>query len=70
MRRQQSRSQMLAEALTGLGLEDSRVGSSDEDDELPNYEQSQAEVAARKRREAAARARELEEGWNRARRGG
>ena len=68
-RRQQSRSQMLAEALTGLGLEDSRVGSSDEDDELPNYEQSQAEVAARKRREAAARARELEEGWNRARRG-
>ena len=47
-----------------------RMRSSDEDDELPNYEQSQAEVAARKRREAAARARELEEGWNRARRGG
>jgi hypothetical protein len=61
---------MLAEALTGLDLEDARVAS-DEDDELPNYEQSQAEVAARKRREAARRARELDEAWSRAmRRGG
>lgn len=61
---------MLAEAITGLTVEDTRMGSSDEDDELPNYEQSQAEVAARKRREAAARARELEENWSRARRRG
>jgi hypothetical protein len=60
---------MLAEALVGLGIDDG-VDSERSDDELPNYEQSQAEVAAKKRREAAARARELEEGWSRARRRG
>ena len=34
-----------------------------EDDELPDYAQSQAEMNARKRTEAAARARELEARW-------
>ena len=68
-RRQPSRSQMIAEALTGMGIDDRDAGS-DDDDELPNYEQSQAEVAAIKRREASARARELEESWARARRRG
>ncbi|KAF1831985.1 hypothetical protein BDW02DRAFT_24416 [Decorospora gaudefroyi] len=42
-----------------LGLDDSQ-GS---DDELPDYQQSQAEMAAKKRQEASARARELEERW-------
>jgi hypothetical protein len=59
---------MLAEALTGLDIQ--RESSEDDDDELPNYEQSQAEVAARKRREAARRARELDEAWSRSRRTG
>jgi hypothetical protein len=68
MRRQPGRSQMLAEALTGLDIQ--RESSEDDDDELPNYEQSQAEVAARKRREAARRARELDEAWSRSRRTG
>lgn len=68
-RRQPSRSQMIAEALTGMGIDD-RLVNSDDDEELPNYEQSQAEVAARKRREASNRARELEESWARARRRG
>jgi hypothetical protein len=61
---------MLAEAITGLTIDDSRMRHSDEDDELPNYEQSQAEFAAQRRRDAAARARELEENWSRARRRG
>jgi hypothetical protein len=59
--------QLLAEAITGLDIE---RGSSDDDEELPNYEQSQAEVAARKRREAARRAQELDEAWSRSRRWG
>jgi hypothetical protein len=47
-----------------LGLNDPQ-GS---DDELPDYQQSQAEMAARKRREASARARELEARWRNTRR--
>lgn len=42
------------------------LGLSDEqgpDDELPDYAQSQAEMAAKKREEASARARELEARW-------
>ncbi|KAI8943489.1 hypothetical protein NX059_001492 [Plenodomus lindquistii] len=35
----------------------------DSDDELPNYAQSQAEMSAKKRAEASARARELEARW-------
>jgi hypothetical protein len=42
-----------------LGLDDPQ-GS---DDELPDYQTSQAEMAAKKRREASARARELEARW-------
>lgn len=42
-----------------LGLDDP-MGS---DNELPDYQQSQAEMAARKRQEASARARELEARW-------
>jgi hypothetical protein len=42
-----------------LGLNDPQ-GS---DDELPDYQQSQAEMAAKKRQEASARARELEARW-------
>jgi hypothetical protein len=48
-----------------LGLNDPPRG----DDELPNYQQSQEEMAERKRLEAAARARELEAQWRRTRRG-
>ena len=47
-----------------LGLEDPQ-GS---DDELPDYQQSQAEMAAKKRQEASARARELEARWRGTRR--
>jgi hypothetical protein len=37
------------------------------DEELPNYAQSQAEMDARKREDAAARARDLEARWRDAR---
>ena len=46
-----------------LGLNDA-TGS---DDELPDYQQSQAEMAAKRRIEASARARELEARWRGAR---
>jgi hypothetical protein len=50
-----------------LNLELERLGLEDEvepdDDELPDYAQSQAEMNARRRREAAERARELEARW-------
>lgn len=42
-----------------LGLEDDNVA----DEELPNYQQSQAEAHERRRAEASARARELEARW-------
>lgn len=49
-----------------LGLD--RDGDhSPDDDELPDYAQSQAEMHARKRQEAAARARDLEARWRGAR---
>ncbi|KAH9882822.1 hypothetical protein J1614_000188 [Plenodomus biglobosus] len=51
--------------LAMLGLEDEH-GS---DDELPDYAQSQAEMNAKKRAEASARARELEARWRNTRRG-
>lgn len=47
-----------------LGLD----GDEAPDDELPDYAQSQAEMNARKRAEASARARELEARWRGARR--
>jgi hypothetical protein len=65
---QPSRTQLLAEALNGLDDEGSRQESSSEDDELPDYAQSQAEAAARQRREAARRAQELDQMWSSARR--
>ncbi|KAE9963513.1 hypothetical protein BLS_009213 [Venturia inaequalis] len=79
--RRPSRSQLVAEALTGLDHEDrmrpmAEVHRLDEDDltldenddDLPDYAQSQAEASARQRREAARRAQELDEAWSRARR--
>lgn len=63
---QSSRSQLLAEALAGVELQD--LENSEDDDELPNYEQSQAEAGARQRQEAARRAQELNEAWSAARR--
>lgn len=48
-----------------LGLE----GDHSDDDELPDYAQSQAEMNAKKREEAAARARDLEARWRGARNG-
>jgi hypothetical protein len=42
-----------------LGLEDGTVPEED----LPNYQQSQAEAHERRRAEASARARELEARW-------
>ncbi|OAG01785.1 uncharacterized protein CC84DRAFT_1100170 [Paraphaeosphaeria sporulosa] len=57
--------------LNTINLELERLGLSDSerppDDELPDYAQSQAEMAAQKRKEASARARELESRWNLAR---
>lgn len=50
--------------LAMLGLED---GHTSDDEELPDYAQSQAEMNARKREEAAARARDLEARWRGAR---
>lgn len=47
-----------------LGLDG---GSLQDDDELPDYAQSQAEMNAKKRAEAAARARDLEARWRGAR---
>ncbi|KAF1970193.1 hypothetical protein BU23DRAFT_582286 [Bimuria novae-zelandiae CBS 107.79] len=57
--------------LNAINLELERLGLSDNerppDDELPDYAQSQAEMAALRRKEASARARELESRWNLAR---
>lgn len=56
--------------LNAINLELERLGLTDEeqpDDELPNYAQSQAEMSEKKRKEAAARARELEARWNNSR---
>lgn len=59
--------------LNAINLELERLGLAEDDDvpppedELPDYAQSQAEMHARKRKEAAARARELEDRWNHAR---
>ncbi|KAF9701373.1 hypothetical protein EKO04_000361 [Ascochyta lentis] len=47
-----------------LGLDEDHTP---EDEELPDYAQSQAEMNARKREEAAARARDLEARWRGAR---
>ena len=57
--------------LNAINLELERLGLADNerppDDELPDYAQSQAEMAALRRNEASARARELESRWNLAR---
>jgi hypothetical protein len=79
--RQPSRSQLIAEALIGLdhedrmraeagilGLDDDDLTPDENDDDLPDYAQSQAEANARQRRAAARRAQELDEAWSRARR--
>ncbi|KAF2660785.1 hypothetical protein K491DRAFT_16074 [Lophiostoma macrostomum CBS 122681] len=50
-----------------INMELERLGLSDDgepDDELPDYAQSQAEMASKRQKEAAARARELEARWN------
>ncbi|KAH9867618.1 hypothetical protein IAQ61_008212 [Plenodomus lingam] len=57
--------QALRAELELLGLEDEHAS----DCELPNYAQSQAEMSAKKRAEASARARELEERWRNTRLG-
>lgn len=49
-----------------LGLENEHAR---DDEELPDYAQSQAEMNAKKRAEAAARARDLEARWRGARGG-
>ncbi|KAJ4289640.1 hypothetical protein N0V90_010969 [Kalmusia sp. IMI 367209] len=54
--------------VNAINLELERLGLSENerppDDELPDYAQSQAEMAALRRKEASARARELESRWN------
>ncbi|KAF2016405.1 hypothetical protein BU24DRAFT_200978 [Aaosphaeria arxii CBS 175.79] len=53
-----------------INMELERLGISDDgepDEELPNYAQSQAEMASKRRKEATERARELEARWNRSR---
>ena len=64
LRQMPSRTQLIAEALTGVGDDGSGDGS---DDELPDYATSQAEASAQQRQEAARRARELEDSWRRGR---
>ncbi|KAF2455770.1 hypothetical protein BDY21DRAFT_395018 [Lineolata rhizophorae] len=59
-------SQMFAEAIQGVGPAADIIPP--DDDELPNYAQSQMEASAQRRREAARRAAELEERWAAARR--
>ena len=57
--------------MASINLELEMLGLEDEhppDDELPDYAQSQAEMNAKKRVEASARARELEMRWRGARR--
>jgi hypothetical protein len=79
--RQPSRSQLIAEALVGLdhedrmraeagilGLDEDDLTPDENDDDLPDYAQSQAEASARQRREASRRAQELDAAWSRARR--
>jgi hypothetical protein len=64
--RQPSRAQLLADAITGWDGDESSQGS--QEDELPDYAQSQAEAHARQRREAARRAQELDLMWSNSRR--
>jgi hypothetical protein len=51
-----------------LGLNEDDLTPDENDDDLPDYAQSQAEASARQRRAAARRAQELDEAWSRARR--
>ncbi|KAF2201438.1 hypothetical protein GQ43DRAFT_471810 [Delitschia confertaspora ATCC 74209] len=58
----------LTQSMNPLNLELERLGLGGEEeappeDELPDYAQSQAEMSEKRRREAARRARELEERW-------
>jgi len=62
-----SRTQLAAEALLGLNVNDPEDLAGSED-ELPDYAQSQLEANARQRWEATQRARELDEAWRRGRR--
>lgn len=60
----------LSPNLNNINLELERLGMSEErepEDELPDYAQSQAEMSAKRRREATDRARELEARWNNSR---
>lgn len=50
------------------GLDEDDLTPDENDDDLPDYVQSQAEASARQRREAARRAQELDAAWSRARR--
>lgn len=56
--------------MAAVNMELEMLGLDDElalDDELPDYAQSQAEMNAKRREEASARARELEARWRGAR---
>lgn len=60
----------LSTNLNAINLELERLGLNNEaepEDELPDYAQSQAEMNAKRRKEATARARELEARWNNSR---
>ncbi|KAF2101745.1 hypothetical protein NA57DRAFT_53694 [Rhizodiscina lignyota] len=62
-REAQESTHAFAAALAGVVMDQE---PSDDDDELPDYAQSQREAQARQRRAAAQRAQELEERWARA----
>ncbi|KAF2269022.1 hypothetical protein CC78DRAFT_335486 [Lojkania enalia] len=69
-RRESYTQPQISPRLNAINLELERLGLSDEDDpedELPDYAQSQAEMSAKRRQEATARARELEARWNNSR---
>ncbi|KAF2121282.1 hypothetical protein BDV96DRAFT_594495 [Lophiotrema nucula] len=61
----------LSPRINAINMELERLGLSDEEDvpedELPDYAQSQAEMSAKRRQEATARARELEARWTNSR---
>lgn len=69
-RRSRHRSYQSSSSVQQINLDLERLGISDDeddDDELPDYAQSQAEMSAKRRKEAADRAKELEERWRRSR---
>jgi hypothetical protein len=67
LRRGQSRSRQIAEELAIINTHDDHDIMTASNEELPDYETSQAEATERQRLDAISRARQLEQGWLRGR---